>query len=61
MLLIRGERSDILSTEVAGKMQQEAPRMQVAVVHGVGHAPDLDEPEAIAAIDAFLDGLSNAE
>ena len=27
-------------------------------VPGVGHAPELDEPEAVAAIDAFLDQLN---
>jgi pimeloyl-ACP methyl ester carboxylesterase len=57
LLLIRGERSDLLTAEAATRMQQEAPDMQVAVVAGVGHAPDLDEPEAIAGIDAFLDRI----
>ena len=28
--------------------------MKLAVVPGVGHAPELSEPEAVAAIDAFL-------
>jgi pimeloyl-ACP methyl ester carboxylesterase len=60
LLLIRGDRSDILSADAAARMQSEAPGMHIAVVHGVGHAPDLDEPEALAAIDAFLGGLSNA-
>jgi len=57
LLLIRGERSDLLSAEAAERMQRDAPDMQTAVVHGVGHAPDLHEPEAVAAIDAFLDGV----
>jgi pimeloyl-ACP methyl ester carboxylesterase len=55
LLLIRGERSDLLAAATAEAMQHEAPDMSVAVVPGVGHAPDLDEPEALAAIDAFLD------
>jgi pimeloyl-ACP methyl ester carboxylesterase len=55
LLVIRGERSDLLSAEAAERMQREAPNMQLAVVSGVGHAPDLDEPEALAAIDAFLE------
>ena len=29
-------------------------RNELAVVPGVGHAPELDEPEAVAAIDEFL-------
>lgn len=55
LLLIRGERSDLLSAETAERMQREAPGMELATVSGVGHAPDLDEPEALAAIDAFLE------
>ena len=54
LLVIRGERSDLLSADAAERMKREAPAMQLAVVPGVGHAPDLDEPEALAAIDAFL-------
>jgi len=34
------------------------PDVKLAVVPGVGHAPELGEPEALAAIDAFLDSLS---
>jgi hypothetical protein len=29
--------------------------MKVAIVPAVGHAPELNEPEAVAAIDSFLD------
>lgn len=54
LLVIRGERSDLLSAETAERMKQDAPDMELALVEGVGHAPDLDEPEALAAIDAFL-------
>jgi pimeloyl-ACP methyl ester carboxylesterase len=54
LLVIRGERSDLLSAAAAEKMQAAAPDMRLAVVPGVGHAPELSEPEAIAAIDAFL-------
>jgi len=31
--------------------------MQSVTVPGAGHAPMLDEPEVIAAIDTFLSGL----
>lgn len=54
LLLIRGERSDLLSAATAEAMHRDAPAMQSVVVPGVGHAPDLGEPEALAAIDAFL-------
>lgn len=57
LLVVRGERSDLLSAEAAAKMQAAAPNARFAVVPGVGHAPELDEPQAIAAIDAFLGDL----
>jgi hypothetical protein len=41
-------------------MHQAAPALRSAVVPGVGHAPDLSEPEATSAIDAFLEGLEGA-
>ncbi|HVL30073.1 MAG TPA: alpha/beta hydrolase [Sphingomicrobium sp.] len=53
-LLIRGERSDILSAGIAARMQRQAPGLEVVVVPVVGHAPTLSEPEARAAIEAFL-------
>jgi len=61
LLVVRGEKSDLLTTETAAKMQQVAPGMKLATVPGVGHAPDLSEPEAVAAIDAFLNGLASAK
>jgi pimeloyl-ACP methyl ester carboxylesterase len=57
LLVVRGEKSDLLSAETAAKMQQLAPDMTLAVVPGVGHAPELNEPESVAAIDAFLRAL----
>lgn len=53
-LLVRGEISDLLSAAGAEKMLAEAPLMEQVVVPRVGHAPTLDEPEAIAGIDALL-------
>jgi hypothetical protein len=38
-------------------METIVPDVKIAVVPGVGHAPELNEPEAVAAIDAFLDSL----
>jgi pimeloyl-ACP methyl ester carboxylesterase len=38
-------------------MQKAAPNMKLAVVPGVGHAPELNEPAAVAAIDEFLASL----
>jgi pimeloyl-ACP methyl ester carboxylesterase len=57
LLVVRGAKSDLLTAETAAKMRQAAPQMTLAVVPGVGHAPELNEPEALAAIDAFLGNL----
>lgn len=57
LLVIRGEISDLLGAEAIEKMHELAPGMKSATVPGVGHAPMLDEPEAVAAIDSFLGSL----
>jgi pimeloyl-ACP methyl ester carboxylesterase len=53
-LLIRGELSDLLSERIAARMKRNAPSLETVVVPGVGHAPVLTEPAAVAAIDEFL-------
>lgn len=54
LLVIRGAKSDLLAAAALDKMHAAAPGMKSALVAGVGHAPELSEPEALAAIDAFL-------
>jgi pimeloyl-ACP methyl ester carboxylesterase len=54
-LLIRGGISDLIDAEIAGRMREAAPSMAYAEVADVGHAPMLTEPEAQAALAAFLD------
>jgi pimeloyl-ACP methyl ester carboxylesterase len=53
-LLIRGELSDIISADIAAKMQRMAPGLSRVDVPNVGHAPILTEPAAVDAIDKFL-------
>ncbi len=55
MLAIRGENSDILSAETLAEMARRRPDMTHVTVANRGHAPFLDEPEAVAAIDEFLE------
>lgn len=55
VLVLRAEYSDLLSDDVAERMASEIPDVEVVTVHGVGHAPDLDEPEAVAAIGRLLE------
>ena len=57
VLVVRGAKSDLLKEATAAKMQQVSPNVKLAVVAGVGHAPELNEPEAVAAIDEFLSTL----
>lgn len=54
VLAIRGALSDILSDRTLDKMAQTHPLMQAVTVSGVGHAPMLNEPEALAAIQQFV-------
>jgi pimeloyl-ACP methyl ester carboxylesterase len=54
MLAIRGADSDILSAATLSRMQREKPGLKVLTVANRGHAPMLDEPECLAAIDEFL-------
>src|SRR3546814_19570686 len=54
VLILRGQLSDILAKPVAMKMAADLPRTRLVEVAGVGHAPTLDEPDARAALDAWL-------
>jgi pimeloyl-ACP methyl ester carboxylesterase len=61
LLLIRGELSDLLAMACVERMQEIAPAMQVVQVPRRGHAPMLDEAEAVAAIDAFFATIDGAQ
>jgi pimeloyl-ACP methyl ester carboxylesterase len=53
-LVLRGATSDILSTATYERMQREKPDLARVEVPDRGHVPLLDEPAAVAAIEAFL-------
>ena len=57
MLVLRGALSDILASATVERMQSVVPEMRVVDVPGRGHVPLLNEPVALAAIDAFLNDL----
>lgn len=57
-LAIRGARSDILSEATFARMLREKPDLRQLTVADRGHAPLLDEPACVAAIDAFLEDLA---
>jgi pimeloyl-ACP methyl ester carboxylesterase len=54
VLLLRGELSELISAETQAKMLAMLPGAEAVTVPRVGHAPMLDEPEAVAAIDRLL-------
>ena len=62
VLIVRGETSDLFSVATAARMVEALPRAELVTIPGVGHAPVLDEPEAVAGIDRLLAKvLSEAE
>ena len=54
LLVVHGAISDLLSAETLARMKVELPQMESVTVPDVGHAPTLDEPESVAAIDRLL-------
>ena len=54
VLLLRGGLSDVLSAGTLDEMQRRLPQAEAVTLADVGHAPTLDEPEAVAAIERLL-------
>ncbi len=54
MLVFRGALSDLISAATVARMAQQKPDMVLVTVANRGHAPLLDEPECLTAIDEFL-------
>lgn len=57
LLLLRGATSDILAPETAARMRALRPDMRYVEVADRGHMPFLDEPEVVAALEAFLGAI----
>ena len=53
-LVVWGTDSDVLSEAQARRMVDTVPKGELAAVPGVGHAPTLVEPVALAALERFL-------
>ncbi len=56
-LLIHGVLSDILTAPIIQKMREKKPDLKVVPVRDRGHAPLLDEQEAVDAIATFLESI----
>jgi pimeloyl-ACP methyl ester carboxylesterase len=57
LALIRGANSNLLTVETADEMARRRPDLIRADVPGRGHVPFLDEPEARAALDKWLEKM----
>jgi pimeloyl-ACP methyl ester carboxylesterase len=59
VLILRGELSDLLSAEVAERMAERLEGdAELVTIPDVGHTPNLEEPEALAAIDRLLERVT---
>ena len=54
VLVVRGERSDVLGATTADRMVKALDQAELVTIPGVGHTPTLGEPEAASAIDRLL-------
>jgi len=53
-LVLRGERSDILSRSTLARMHRVAPRLDSEEIPGAAHTPDLNEPAVREALQRFF-------
>lgn len=58
LLFLRGALSEILSGATLEEMLRRAPGAEALSLPRIGHAPTLDEPEAVAAILRLLDKVA---
>jgi len=56
-LAFRGALSDVFSEQALRRMALEKPDLVCVTVADIGHTPTLCEPEAVSALDAFLEPL----
>jgi pimeloyl-ACP methyl ester carboxylesterase len=60
LLVIRGENSDLLSSETLAAMAARHPRCETFVVPGQGHAPLLLDEPTLARIEGFVAEVDRA-
>jgi pimeloyl-ACP methyl ester carboxylesterase len=54
VLVMRGERSDLLLPDTARAMTQRGPRARLVEVGGCGHAPALNTIEHFRIVESFF-------
>ncbi len=60
ILVIRGENSDMLSSDTVDRMSEEHPHVETVTVSGEGHAPLLRYGQLLARISAFVTALEGS-
>lgn len=58
LLIVRGEQSDILSAATAEAMRKRIEGSDLVTIVRTGHAPTLEEDEAVAGIQRLLEKIS---
>lgn len=58
ILSLRGALSDVFAASTQAEMARRLPHLTAVEIPHVGHAPSLDEPVAVAAIERFLDSIA---
>jgi pimeloyl-ACP methyl ester carboxylesterase len=53
-MVIRGERSDLLTRDTAHQMSVRGPKAEIVEIAGVGHAPTLIHDDQIQLVRNFL-------
>lgn len=61
LLVLRGETSDILSSETVDEMRRRHPACSAYTVKGQGHAPLLRDAASIAAVYEFLEAAETVK
>lgn len=57
LTVLHGTMSDVLTDDIVRRMREVRPDLEYIAVPDRGHVPLLDEPQSLAAIDAFLERL----
>ncbi|MCJ2178523.1 alpha/beta fold hydrolase [Novosphingobium album (ex Hu et al. 2023)] len=58
VLIVRGALSDLLTEETLAEMVRRVPGTEALTLAGIGHAPTLDEPESVAAIERLMERVN---
>lgn len=54
VLSVRGARSDLFTAATQAAMAARLPRMEAVVLANAGHAPSLEEPDAMSALERLV-------